>query len=154
MATLDVNKVADWFLCRVDRDAGEAITHLKLQKLLYFAQAWHLANKGERLFDADFQAWAHGPVTRSIYDRFTGQGWSSLDAPAKPPKLPKEAVGYLKKVFDLYGKYGAKHLENLTHKHDPWIDARGGLPPEARCDTIISDESMRDYYGQKIGKKW
>jgi uncharacterized phage-associated protein len=154
MATLDVNNVADWFLNRVDRDAGEAITHLKLQKLLYFAQAWHLANKGEPLFDAKFQAWAHGPVTRSIYDRFKGQGWDALDAVDKPPKVPKKVANYLEKIFELYGKYGAKHLERLTHQHDPWIEARAGFSPEERCENIISNRSMRDYYGKKIGKAW
>lgn len=154
MATADVNKIADWFINRVDREAGDTITHLKLQKLLYFAQAWHLANKGEPLFDADFQAWAHGPVARPIYDRFKGQGWEALDAAPVPPKVPKTIEGYLEKIFDMYGKYGAKHLERLTHQHDPWVNARGGIPPEERCENVISKESMRDYYGKRIGKVW
>ncbi|HEY0033778.1 MAG TPA: type II toxin-antitoxin system antitoxin SocA domain-containing protein [Devosia sp.] len=151
--TTQVDKIADWFINRVDRDSGEAITHLKLQKLLYFAQAWHLANKGEPLFDAEFQAWAHGPVTRPIYDRFKGQGWDALEA-VDPPKLSKKVENYLEKVFETYGKYGAKYLERLTHKHAPWIEARGDAAPEERCETVISKKSMRDYYGQKIGKDW
>ena len=154
MATVQINQVADWFLNRVDRESGEAITHLKLQKLLYFAQAWHLANKGEPLFDTEFQAWTHGPVARLIYDRFNGQKWGALEAPDNPPKLPKKVVAFLEKVFETYGKYGAKHLERITHEHDPWKNARGGIPLEERCENIITKKSMRDYYGEKIDKIW
>jgi uncharacterized phage-associated protein len=154
MTAPSVNMVADWFLSRVDREAGDAITHLKLQKLLYFAQAWYLANKGKPLFAAKFQAWAHGPVVREIYDRFKGQGWAGLEAPEQPPKLGKATVDYLEQVFGIYGKFGAKHLEELTHQHAPWVEARGGIDPAARCETVISEESMRDYYGKKIGKTW
>lgn len=150
----DINKVADWFISRVDREAGDAITHLKLQKLLYFAQAWYLANRGEPLFSADFEAWAHGPVARLIYDRFKGQSWQPLDPAEKPTALTPTIEGYLEKVFEKYGNYGAKYLENLTHAHAPWKEARGDLPPEARCENIITKESMRDFYGSQIGKAW
>jgi uncharacterized phage-associated protein len=153
-APADISKVADWFLNRVDRDAGEAITHLKLQKLLYFSQAWYLANKGKPMFDDDFQAWAHGPVSRKIYEQHRGRNWEPLDRAKKQPKLSADIEKCLVMVFDEYGKYGAKHLEQLTHKHNPWIDARSGLPPEARCETVISKEAMRDFYGAKIGKQW
>lgn len=150
----DVNHIADWFINRIDREAGEAITHLKLQKLLYFAQAWYLANKGEALFDAEFQAWAHGPVTRPIYDRFKGQSWEPLTPVDNPTVLPKIITSYLAKVFETYGKYGAKHLEKITHGHDPWINARGDCLPEERCETIITKDSMKEFYGKKIGKEW
>ena len=149
-----INDVADWFINRVDRDSGETITHLKLQKLLYFAQAWHLANKGTELFEDEFQAWAHGPVARSVYDRFSGQAWDPLDVVEAGSKIPKKIDSYLEKVFEKYGMYGAKYLEQLTHEHDPWLNARGDLPKEARCETIIPKTVMRDFYGDKIGKKY
>lgn len=154
MAKYNVNEIADWFISRVDRDAGDTITHLKLQKLLYFAQAWYLANKGKPLFNTDFQAWAHGPVARSIYDRFKSYGWEPLPAADNIPDLSASVTDFLEKVLDTYGKYGAKHLEKLTHEHHPWIEARGDCAPEERCENIISKESMRDFYGEKIGKSW
>lgn len=149
-----INAVADWFINHIDRDSGETITHLKLQKLLYFAQAWYLANTGGKLFEEDFQAWAHGPVARSIYDRFTGRAWEPIEVVDAPEKVSKEVAEYLQKVFQKYGIYGAKKLEKLTHSHAPWQDARGGLPAEARCETVISKSAMRDYYGKKIKKSW
>jgi uncharacterized phage-associated protein len=45
------SQIADWFLCNIDREAGEAITHLKLHKLVYYAQAWSLSLLNESLFD-------------------------------------------------------------------------------------------------------
>ena len=54
--------VARWFVNHADRASGEAITQLKLQKLVYYADAWFLANFDEPLIKEDFEAWAHGPV--------------------------------------------------------------------------------------------
>jgi len=52
--------IARWFINRADRLAGDDMTHLKLQKLIYFAQAWrrqsggrHLAQPVPRYFDMD-----------------------------------------------------------------------------------------------------
>ena len=49
-------EVARFFLTK------ESMTHLKLQKLCYYAQAWYLTIYGQRLFNEEFQAWLHGPV--------------------------------------------------------------------------------------------
>lgn len=149
-----VNEIADWFINRVDRDAGDTITHLKLQKLLYFSQAWYLANTGEPLFANDIQAWAHGPVVRSIYDRFSHMGWESLKPVEAPDNLDASTTGFLEQVFEKYGQFGAKKLEKLTHEHAPWKDTRGNLPPEARCEKVISKPIIRDFYSAMIGKSW
>lgn len=152
---LTANEAADWFLSRIDRDAGEAITHLALQKLLYFAQAWYLANRGKPLFEEDFQAWAHGPVVRSIYDRFKGSSWEALPAPSNSPNVSGEVAKLLELVFAKYGGYGAKKLEKITHeKGAPWDVVRGELPSEARCEDVIPKDLIRDYFGEKIGKSW
>ena len=151
---IDATAVANWFLHAIDRDAGDTITHLKLQKLLYFAQAWFLANNGKPLFSEDFQAWAHGPVLRSIFDQYKDASWQPIAAPAVESKLPADVQQYLAEVFEVYGKYSAKHLERLTHDHKPWKAARDGLPPEARCERIIPKQAMRDFYGKKIKKSW
>ena len=65
------HQVADFFLA--NRDDEDGLTHLKLQKLCYYAQVFHLALIGRRLFDEQLLAWDHGPVTRSIWDRFAYQ---------------------------------------------------------------------------------
>jgi uncharacterized phage-associated protein len=70
--------IANYFIQSVDTDSGDNITHLKLQKLMYFAQAWYLANINKVLFDEDMQAWAHGPVTPSIWHKYKENRWGSL----------------------------------------------------------------------------
>ena len=67
-----VYDVANWFLSK-----GE-MTHKKLQKLCYYAQAWCYALKGYRLEDTDFQAWVHGPVSPALWERFKGFGYDSI----------------------------------------------------------------------------
>lgn len=74
------NDVAKWFLSRVDRDSGDSITHLKLQKLVYYAQAWNLAHFGEPLFDEELKAWTHGPVAPSVWHEYKDSRWDALPA--------------------------------------------------------------------------
>ena len=62
--------VANWFLAKADYEAGDVITPLKLQKLLYYAQGWTLAILNKNLFEEDFQAWTHGPAIPSIYRKY------------------------------------------------------------------------------------
>lgn len=142
--------IAKWFLSNVDRQSGDDITHLKLQKLIYYSQAWWLANKGEPLFEESFEAWAHGPVVKAVWNEYRDYGWESLPVPKSFPALAPEVQNYLKRVYDIYGKYSAKFLEDLTHKEEPWLKARGNLSPEARSDSIISTEVMKEFYKNKI----
>ena len=147
MAT--VNDIADWFLASIDRDAGDSITHLKLQKLVYYAQAWSLVLRGEKLFEEDFEAWAHGPVVRGLYERFSDCGWSALPVPEGEIDLTNDVCELLENISSSYGELGAKQLEDLTHGELPWLTARGNLSPEARSDTVISKESMKIYYMER-----
>jgi uncharacterized phage-associated protein len=147
--------VAHWFINGVDRDSGEAITHLKLQKLLYFAQAYHLANFNRPLFAEDFEAWAHGPVVTDVWHKMKEHGWNSIP-PVKDARPITDAgiTSYLEAVNGKFGSFDAKHLEAITHKHLPWKEARGNLPPEASSNALIGKRTIRDFYAPRIGKTW
>jgi hypothetical protein len=41
----------------------------------------------------------------------------------------------------------------MTHKDKPWIDARNGLAPEARCSTVMPKEDIKVYFNEKYGDK-
>jgi uncharacterized phage-associated protein len=140
------NEIADWFLGTLDRDAGDAVTHLKLQKLVYYAQAWSLALLDRPLFDEDFQAWAHGPVAPSLWRRFREHGWDALPPPDAAPELAPEVEALLADVSAAYGEHSARKLEELTHGEDPWLHARRGKAPEERSTAVIPKEHMRDFY--------
>lgn len=145
--------LANWFVNRADRDAGEAITHLKVQKLVYYAEAWFLANFDRSLTDEFFEAWAHGPVARRVYNKYRDKGWDALP-PERARSLPDDDLTeLLDVVYQQYGQFTAKRLEALTHKEKPWREARGDLPPEAKCTNLIDRLTMRNFYGAKIGKE-
>lgn len=149
---LPAKTVARWFINHADRDAGEAITQLKLQKLVYYADAWFLANFDKPLIIEEFEAWAHGPVVPALYTKYKSHGWNALP-PESGERVPPDVQGFLGAVFDEYGQYGAKKLEQMTHHEAPWREARAGLSPEAASKTKISKVLMRNFYGGKIKKK-
>ena len=139
-------EIAKWFLCTVDRDAGDSITHLKLQKLLYYAQAWSLVLLDKPIFKEEIEAWTHGPVVPIVYDIYSIHGYKEIPIPEECPNISKEYEEVLEEVMITYGIYQAKYLEMLTHSEKPWIEARGNLPLEARCDNVISKKTMKEYY--------
>lgn len=145
-AMYTASQVADWFRSAVDRQAGDVMTHLKLQKLVYYAQAWSLALLGRPLFDEDVQAWAHGPVVPSLWREYRDHGWNPLPPADEAAELDAETEQLLREVMQSYGEKSASALEALTHSEEPWIRARGGLPPEARCTAVIPREHMRRFY--------
>lgn len=82
-APYTASQIAKWLLSAIDRDSGDSITPLKLQKLIYYAQAWSLAlpERAYPLFDEDMQAWAHGPVVESVSLSISTRG----GMPYRPP---------------------------------------------------------------------
>lgn len=152
MATQELatpNQVAD-FLLDECRQRGEVLTNLKLQKLLYYAQAWHLVYNRAPIFDEDFQAWVHGPVLPSQYQRFKKYTWKPILEEIQRPELHPDFAKYLCDIIDNFGIESATALELMTHNEKPWIDARGGIPPEENCTNVISKDSMHVYYENMI----
>lgn len=142
--------IANWFLKNIDRESGDSITHLKLQKLLYYAQAWYMVlteNKSEPiLFEEKIEAWTHGPVVREVYDKYSEMRYNSIPSPDDNVELDEVTEEILQEVLRVYGKYEAKYLEELTHQEDPWKITRGDLPLEARCTKEIDRRIMLDFY--------
>lgn len=145
-APYSANEIAKWILASIDREAGDAITHLKLQKLVYYAQAWSLALRGEPLFDEELRAWAHGPVADSIFQEYKHLGWEAIPAPTDVPNLSEEVREHIGSVIEVYGDFSAKHLEKMTHAEGPWKAARGNLSPEARSNAVIPKAHIAEFY--------
>ncbi len=130
--------VADAFLAFCG-EYGDLLSNLKLQKLLYYAQGWHLALYGEPLFDEPLEAWVHGPVVPDVYRAFKGFGSGPI-RPDPAPELksfPPELVEHVKDVWEAYGNFSAYDLERLSHREPPWAKARNGLAPDSvSCGTL------------------
>jgi len=124
------------------------VSAMKLQKLLYYSQAWSMVWDEKELFEADFEAWANGPVLPSIYDLHRGKFIvdRSVFPSGDASKLDEESVETIDSVLKVYGAKTAQWLSNLTHEEAPWRIARGDLKPMDRSTQIIEKGSMHEYY--------
>jgi len=145
MPRTDVDKVADYFIYTA-HIVGDCITNLQLQKLVYYAEAWHLAIYDEPLTGADFEAWIHGPVVPSLYRRFRQHRWDPISDPVEDPGLDPDIQEHLNEVLDAYSRFSAWDLERMTHNEQPWQSARVGLDPDEPSDRVISPEEMKRFY--------
>lgn len=137
---VDVFDLADWFL------AKEKMTHKKLQKLCYYAQAWSYAICPEPISNAVFEAWIHGPVCRELYEKYKGYGFDYIPQPKQPPQLQPSEVDFLEDAWLTYGNQTANALEALSHSEPPWQIARAGLDANDRSGRVIAPEDMKRYY--------
>ncbi|EOO23370.1 hypothetical protein ICM_05510 [Bacillus cereus BAG1X2-3] len=119
--TVNARMVAQYFLSRSTPNTDYSITHLKLQKLVYYAQAWHVALNGRDnpLFEDRIAAWVHGPVCRALYEEFKKYGRFEIEPEELPTELNEERnkkkLETLEMVWNNYGEYDGKFLEALTH---------------------------------------
>ena len=142
--------ICNWFLSKINTEAGDTISPLKMQKLLYYAQAWHYTAFGLPLFSENIEAWKHGPVVPSQYQRFKDI-LREANIPIKeflkePPKFETHTEELLEEVLSFYGEHSASYLEALTHREQPWILARGNTPSYQSSNAVISLTSMKEYY--------
>lgn len=143
IAMRSIFDIANWFLSR------ELMTHKKLQKLCFYAQAWHLALYQERMFDAEFQAWVHGPVNYPLYQEYRRYGWTSIPRYNGDLNLDQREIDFLERIWATYGEYDGHQLEAFTHSEDPWLNARAGLNQWQNSNNIISEADMQNYYSNR-----
>jgi uncharacterized phage-associated protein len=133
-------------------DRGEHLTNLKLQKLLYYCQAWHLAHYSEPLFKEPVEAWVHGPVVASVFGEFKKYGWSLILEPIDITEfdISEADCRHIDSVIDAYGHLRATELEDLTHSEDPWRVARQNLAPDQPSRANIALAHMCTFYRQQL----
>lgn len=135
--------VAKYILSKTGR-----MTAMKLQKLLYYCQAWSLVWDEQPIFDNVIQAWANGPVVPAVYNYHRGQYFVSTD---DFPTGNSGSLGHAQRetieaVLGYYGDKSAQWLIDLTHAEEPWKQARVGLAPGERGNREITHASMAEYY--------
>lgn len=140
-----VNDVAKYFISLSKESTPYAITPLKLQKLIYYAQGFHLKRTNRPLFNAELEAWTHGPVVRRIYEIYREHGYRTI--PQEPfinedivgnPLLDREEIKTIDEVWDALGHLDGKTLEELTHQEDPWLNTN--------INDYIDINIIRDYF--------
>lgn len=149
-------KNADFFASYIIQKFHEyedLITNLKLQKLLYYVQGWHLGKYKKPIFFQDFEAWVHGPVIPEVYQKYRHNTWHPILEDTSQEfdvsSLTDHEEEHIVAALEEYGSEGAFALELMTHKEDPWIQARNGMAPWEGCDYIISKDSMCAFFSRK-----
>jgi uncharacterized phage-associated protein len=133
------------------------MSHLKLQKLLYYCQGYHLGYFENELIPEDFEAWVHGPVCRKVYDEFKNTSTLHYDLEFKGPKislrqLTTEQKELIDEVLDVYSQYAGFELEIMTHKELPWKKARGNTPPFASSNENIDKRVMLNFFKEELNE--
>ncbi len=149
---LTAQKVAEYFLW-LAKEEGKSMTNKKLQKMIYYAQAWFLAIHGNKIFNDKIEAWVHGPAVRAVYIKYKKFGFGPIDLlPSKEEilEIPEDKKNFLKEVWKIYGKYDAAYLERLSHSEIPWQKARENLEPNMGSENEISPSEMSTFYGAKL----
>jgi uncharacterized phage-associated protein len=130
---------------------GRSMTTWKLQKLVYYSQAWSLVWDERPLFQARIEAWANGPVVPALYQEHRGWFQVSSWPEGDPDRLTKSERETVDGVLKFYGDKTSQWLSDLTHAEKPWQKARGSLAPGERGSQVISLESMLEYYSGLSG---
>lgn len=151
---MKIKDVQNWFLSR------QEMSPKKLQKILYYAYSWGLVffnedvkNLKNVLFNAEFEAWVHGPVIREVYSEFAHYGYEDIEKRNDTSgKLPEDVEDLLNQVLGAYGDFNGNELESITHSELPWIEARKGLRPMDSSSVVIKKESIFEYYTGLLNK--
>lgn len=148
MDKFDICTIADWFLMH------ESMTHKKLQKLLYFSYGYYIASYNDsvlkldnEMFENDFEAWVHGPVSPKIYNLYRDAGYRMISKDECEPVILTEKVEDV--LFFVLNKYMDKDgddLEKMTHNQFPWMNAREGLSPIEPSNNPITKEDIYRFF--------
>jgi uncharacterized phage-associated protein len=140
MSMVSARNVTDYFLSLCSPEAGDTISNLKMQKLLYYAQGFHLAVYNEPLFQEKIIAWQYGPVVEEVYGDYSEYSDGAIP---KPRRINIKALDdnkreLLKEVYLVYGQFSALRLMQLTHNEPPWNHTKIG--------DEINLEIMKEYF--------
>jgi uncharacterized phage-associated protein len=139
---VSVNDVADYIL-----EKQGSMSAMKLQKLVYYSQAWHLVWHDKPLFKERIEAWTNGPVCPVLYQKH--KGCFTLEPgffDGNPELILKKSKNSIKKILDFYGPRDAQWLSELTHREAPWKDARVGIAADEIGTIEITHAAMAEYY--------
>jgi uncharacterized phage-associated protein len=143
MKTPTVFDVAAYILSK----HGE-MTAWKLQKLVYYSQAWSLVWDERPLFSNRIEAWANGPVSPDLYSAHRGKFKVAKMDNGDRRRLDTDARETIDAVLEHYGDKPSQWLSDLTHREDPWRNARMGIADGERGNVEITHGDMADYYGR------
>ena len=139
---------AKYFLAQASEDAGDLISNLKLQKLVYYAQGFHLALYDEPLFPEVIEAWTHGPVVPDLYRYYKKYGAGAIPCPESIDFsiYDEESKSLLDEVYCVFGQFAAWKLRKMTQEEYPWKLA-------VQNSATITHQSLQEYFKTQLNRE-
>lgn len=140
------------YLLNIAYQNGDLITNLKMQKLLYYAQAWYMVNnKGRRLFSDEIQAWKYGPVVPTVYNALKKHNRSPIRLNVDNEDftvISKKQKKFMEEFAVEFFGVSASELVAMTHTEAPWKTAW------AKGEgSVIDTAEMYSFYKQMLDEK-
>lgn len=142
--------IANKLLLAASRDSviegqGELMSNMKLQKMLYYQQGFHLAVFGSPLFEEQIEAWMYGPVVPSVYNHFKKYGFQGIEPETREEiSLDPKEQALFDEVYKVYAAYSAVGLMHMTHSESPWASTTPGV------GNVIELDKMREFFLTRI----
>ncbi len=136
--------IAKKIICKTDVEHGDTLSNLKLQKLLYYMQGFHLAFFDEPFFSESMGAWTYGPVGPVVFQEFKKYKKDSInpDNYHDDLVLTDDEQQMFDMVYSEYNRYSAVALMNMTHTEGPWKNHGIG--------DVITNEELRAFFLTQI----
>lgn len=147
-STANVFDVAAYILEKIPGD----MSTWKLQKLVYYCQAWHSVWEDKALFPERIEAWFAGPVVPNLYNIHKGKFSITRQelTVGDSNKLLPEEKGTIDKVLDTYAKFSGYQLSQMSHRERPWKEARGDCKDDEICHNEITLEKICEFYSSVL----
>jgi uncharacterized phage-associated protein len=140
---ITAHDVANAFIKLHDDDSGDVLTNLKLQKLVYYAQGFHLALFDEPLFNENLVAWEHGPVVVDLYHELKQFGSSEVVIEsAVSDEINTDKMDLINEINEVYGQFSAWKLRDMTHSESPWQSTESG--------KVITHNKLSTYFKTQL----
>lgn len=122
----------------------ELMSNMKLQKMLYYQQGFHLAYFNAPLFEDEIEAWMYGPVVPTIYEKYKVNGSNGIVPDKIEISLNNKEEALFNEVYRTYSIFSAAGLMNMTHTENPWKTTPTGI------GNIITKDKMRSFFKKRL----
>ena len=134
--------IANKIISKTDLEHGDTISNLKLQKMMYYQQGFHLAYFGTPLFAEDIVAWQYGPVVPYVYKEYKSFESNSISTSKEGISLSDDEEELFNNVYEEYNQFSAVALMKMTHEESPW--------KTTEINSVISRDKMMAFFKTQI----
>ena len=141
---IDISK----YIISMLNEVGVKITNLKLQKMLYYAQAYSLLEKDKPLYEEDIVARKLGPIVPVAHNAFKWANSSEILVIEEPNEIiEKRDKEMIKEVLMIMAYLPSEDLVNITNEYDTWKDAIINT-----YDRTIYNDEIKKYHKKRMAE--